>query len=95
MKKINYFRILLLTLSFLLIPLVMTLNGKEGFYWTPGDFLVMGMLLFAAGISIEFAFKKLQSNKYKTIAIALIIVTFFLIWAQLAVNAVSKFLFLF
>lgn len=96
MKNINFFRILSITLFLLLMPLILTLIGSgadgEGLYWTFGDFLVMGTLIFTAGVAIDFIFLKLKNNRFRIIALALIMVTFLLIWAELAVDAISKLL---
>lgn len=77
----------------LLVPLVLTLlnilNGGvegEGWYWKPGDFIVMGALLFGTGLAIDFAARKLASPAHRIFAIAAIVVLLLLIWAGMVAN---------
>lgn len=84
----------------LLIPLVFTLLNSNasiyggpggGFDWMPGDFVVMGVLLFAAGFAIDLALRKIADPAYKVFAVLAIVGALFLIWVELAVQAVSQF----
>ncbi|MGH8400680.1 MAG: hypothetical protein ACRESU_06215 [Gammaproteobacteria bacterium] len=85
----------------LLIPLIMTIidSGKaegDGWHWGLGDFIIMGALLFCAGLMYEFLASKIDKKAYRVaigIAIAFLVLA---IWVQLAVDGVSqiiKFLF--
>ena len=86
-------RIAVVTVFILLIPLVLTLlnpnaeiNGGSGggFDWMPGDFAVMGALLFGTGLLLNFALRK--AGKYKLPAVLAIVLGFLYIWAELAVG---------
>ena len=79
----------------LLIPLVLTLlnpsasiyGGKGGGWdWMPGDFVVMGILLFGTGLALEFTAKKLTNPVYRVAAMIAIVAALLLIWAELAVG---------
>lgn len=93
MKSKSILRILLITVLILLIPLALTIlnilgGGVEGqgWYWKVGDFIVMGALLFGAGIAIDLAVRKLVSPIYRIIAVVSIVVVLLLVWAELAVG---------
>jgi len=92
-------RLALIVGGILLIPLVLTLlnpnaeiygGGGGGWDWMPGDFLVMGALLFATGLAIEYARNKLANPVYRAIAIIAIILALLAIWVELAVDGVSQ-----
>lgn len=92
-------RVALIVGSILLIPLVLTLlNPNASIYggpgggmdWMPGDFVVMGALLFITGMAIDFAHQKLTDSPYKIPAILAIIAVLLMVWVELAVQAVSK-----
>lgn len=72
-------------LVLLLIPFVAMQFSPE-VHWTPFDFLVAGGLLLALGFSIDFMARKVKSLNKRFIAIATVVILFFLIWAELAVG---------
>ncbi|WP_157970093.1 hypothetical protein [Pelagibacterium sediminicola] len=78
----------------LLIPLVLTIRDGgvdgRGWDWAPGDFLVMGALLFATGLALDLAWRKLKDPVFRALACAGIVVLLVLVWAELAVDAVSR-----
>lgn len=76
----------------LLIPLVLTLlniaNGGvegRGWYWRPGDFIVMGALLFGMGSMFVLAARKIDKKYRVLIGLAFVAATLYL-WAELAVG---------
>lgn len=71
------------------VPLAATLFTDE-VRWGMGDFVLMGVLLFGAGAAIDFAARKISGSMRLTFAIGAILAAFFLIWAELAVGAVSQ-----
>lgn len=83
------------TLLVLLIPLVLTIRDGgvdgRGWNWAPGDFLVMGALLFATGLALDLAWRRVTNPVFRVLACAGIVVALMLVWAELAVDAVSKF----
>ncbi len=80
----------------LLIPLVLTIRdgGVEGvgWNWKPGDFLVMGGLMFGTGLVIDFALRKFTNPIHKIAAIAAIVLAFLLVWVELAVDGITQML---
>lgn len=89
MQTKNIIRVALVTLGILLIPLVLQLTigtGVDGlgFNWTFSDFIVMGALLFITGLLIHFSWTKMGG--YRAPVIALIVLFFLWIWAELAVG---------
>jgi uncharacterized membrane protein YadS len=49
------------------------------------DFLAMGVLLLGAGLTVRLLAKNVMS-RYKKIYITIVIVLFFLLWAELSVG---------
>lgn len=79
----------------LCLPLVMTMIDRhkppgDGWHWSLLDFVVMGALLFAAGISHEFVSRKLRSRNWRMVSAAVIIMVVLAIWVQLAVGGISR-----
>ncbi|HYD35175.1 MAG TPA: hypothetical protein VD999_03865 [Vitreimonas sp.] len=80
MKNQSLMRVALGTAALLMIPLL----GQ--WPWTVSDFVIMGVLLSATGLMLEFVSSKVK-NTNQRIAIALAIVfVFLLIWVELAVG---------
>lgn len=59
---------------------------SEGIDWSLLDFVVMGILLSIVGLAIEVVLRKVQRFDYRLMMIIAIILTFLLIWAELAVG---------
>ncbi len=64
----------------LLIPVI------ARFPWTPIDFIVAGVLLLGTGIAIEFALRMVKTTLYRVAVCGVIMLTLFLVWAELAVG---------
>ena len=83
------------TALILSVPLAMTWFDRakapgEGWHWGPLDFVVMGVLLFSAGLVYEFVSRRAKTKSQKW-AIGLgILAVVLLIWVELAVNALSQ-----
>jgi len=67
-------------LLLLLIPLIFQ------FPWTLSDFVIGGFLLFVLGLGIELVRSKVQNKNKRYALLALVLFTFVLIWAELAVG---------
>lgn len=67
-------------LLLLLIPLIFR------FPWTLSDFVIGGFLLFVLGLGIELVQSKVQNKNKRYTLLALVLFTFVLIWAELAVG---------
>ncbi|MES2748884.1 MAG: hypothetical protein V4606_00630 [Patescibacteria group bacterium] len=89
METKEYRRIFLVVCVMLLVPLLGSIFS-DSFNWGVGDYLVMGALLFAVGVLIMFARKKISSPSKRLVVIGGVILLALLIWVELAVDAVSK-----
>ena len=54
--------------------------------WSIFDFLVMGVLLFSFGISINLVLKNTKNSKIRITFFTILILIFSLIWIELAVG---------
>ena len=75
--------ILSVVLSILLIPFIAMFYSEE-VRWDLADFLIMGVLLFTAGLALDYVIRK-NSTK-KVFLIVSIVLIFLLTWAELAVG---------
>ena len=82
---VERFKIPLYCLSLLLIPMATMLISDE-INWSIFDFLVMGVLLFSFGVSINIVLKKTKSSKIRITFFTILILIFSLIWIELAVG---------
>ena len=85
MKNSRLFIILTTIGSLLLIPLI-AMQFTDEVAWSFNDFLIMGILLIATGLGIEFALRMVPNKKNRLIICGIILGAFFLIWAELAVG---------
>jgi hypothetical protein len=83
----------------LLAPLGLTLlnqdshlNGGEGggWDWGPLDFLIMGALLFAAGLGLQLALKRLPGPVSQIAGVLAILAAASLTWVELATGGLSR-----
>ena len=83
------------TALILLIPAVMTILDRakppgDGWHWGSGDFLIMGALLFGAGVTYEFVVSRLDRKAYRIAVGFAILLAVLAVWFELAVDGVSK-----
>jgi hypothetical protein len=92
-------RAALASLALLMVPLVLTLANPAsrlrggdggGFDWMPGSFVVMGALLFALALGVQVALRLFERPAARLGAVAAMLGLALAIWAELAVDAVSK-----
>mgnify|MGYP000968294247 CR=1 FL=1 len=69
----------------LLIPL-MAMQFSNNVNWKVLDFAMMGALLFGTGLLCELVLRKIKSTKSRIILCGVVLVSFLLIWAELAVG---------
>lgn len=62
----------------------------EGWSWGVMDFVIMGTLMFVAGLAIDWSLTKFSNPFHKLMMVLGIIAVFLLIWTELAVDAVSR-----
>lgn len=82
-KRVFWF---LLTVSILLLIPLVGMQFTTEINWSPSDFLVMGLLLLGTAFFLEVVLRKVSKTDIRIALIALILVLFFLIWAELAVG---------
>ncbi|TXF89083.1 hypothetical protein FUA23_12410 [Neolewinella aurantiaca] len=80
--------IALSALLLLLVPLV-AMQFTEEVNWSAGDFLAMGVLLSALVIAVEVVLRTVRQPKHRLFLCLGILVTFLLIWAELAVGIIG------
>ncbi len=79
-------KIILLTITILLLIPLIAMQFTEHVNWTLGDFLVAGVLLFSTGLILDLIIRKIKNIQYRiAISIALFIILL-LVWAELAVG---------
>ena len=67
------------------IPLI-AMQLTDEVNWSFFDFIIMGIMLSITGLALGIIIKKIKYHKYRNIFIAIIIMIFLLIWAELAVG---------
>ena len=82
-KRLSYFLITVLIL--LGIPLV-SMQFTSAVNWSVSDFLVMGALLLGAAFCLEVVLRTVSKKDIRIALVALILVLFLLIWAELSVG---------
>ena len=79
-------KIILLTVtSLLLIPLI-AMQFTDEVNWSLFDFLIAAVLLFGTGFMIDLVMRKTKNSNFRVMILIVIIIAFFLIWAELAVG---------
>ena len=77
--------ILLAVAVILCIPLI-AMQFTTEVVWTLSDFIIMGGLLLGTGVLAELIFRKVRQKNYRIGILAVVLIAFFLIWAELAVG---------
>lgn len=85
MQAKNVIRIAIVAGLILLIPLI-AMQFTDEVVWGLADFVIIGTLLFGTGLAIEVTRKKLTKPVYRIFGLTVIVLTFLLIWAELAVG---------
>ncbi len=84
-KTTSIYRVMLPVVIVLAIPLIAMQFTKE-VVWTAMDFMVMGILVFTMGLLLEVVRLQWRKKKFYAPLLILIGLTFFLLWAELAVG---------
>tara|TARA_B100000315_G_scaffold52165_1_gene46525 strand:+ start:431 stop:703 length:273 start_codon:yes stop_codon:yes gene_type:complete len=69
----------------LIIPLI-AMQLTDEVEWSLFDFIIMGTLLSITGMMGEIIFKKVKKYEHRVILYLVVIIIFFLIWAELSVG---------
>ncbi len=80
MKNKRLLLILAAAAVLLLIPFI------AGFDWSPMDYVIMGFLLLVTGLSSEVVLRKFKDTKQRILIVGVVLLAFFLVWAELAVG---------
>ncbi|MEO0420376.1 MAG: hypothetical protein AAF249_16060 [Pseudomonadota bacterium] len=90
----------LVSAALLTLPLVLTLAnpasrlrggaGGVGFDWMPGSFVVMGLMLLALILALQWSVQRLTSPAARLVAALGMLGVFGLVWVELAVGGVSQ-----
>ena len=72
----------------LLIPMI-AMQLTDEVKWSFFDFLIMGIMLSITGLALGVIIKKIKYYKYRNIFIAIIVMIFLLIWAELGVGLIG------
>jgi ABC-type cobalt transport system substrate-binding protein len=79
------FIILFSALALLLIPLI-AMQFTQEVQWSGFDFMIMGILLLGVGGLFELVLRTVRKKDSRIALIAIIIIAFLLVWAELAVG---------
>jgi len=72
----------------LLIPFI-AMQFTNEVNWSVMDFVMAGILLFSTSLVIEFVLRKVKSTKHRILISVIILLTLFLLWAELAVASLE------
>jgi hypothetical protein len=84
--RIKRFVGILIAASVLLLVPFVSMQFTDEVKWSSFDFLIMGVLLFGVGIICELVLRKIKDSRYRFALCAIVLILFFLIWAELAVG---------
>ena len=84
-KNKRWLLIILALESLLLIPLI-AMQFTSEVDWNYTDFIVFSVLLLAVGLLTELVLRKIKKQEKRIILIALLILVFLLVWAELGVG---------
>ena len=76
-------------LLLMVIPLILNLSLTE-FQWNLFDFSVMAILLTIVGFAIEIIRLKFRKKKIRLFLILLVLLSFLLVWIELAVGIINS-----
>lgn len=80
----HYLRLFIFASSVMLLPFIANFY-LEGFNWAPTDFIVMFVMIVSFG-SLAIYLNKSLPTKFKHLTLALVVLAFLLLWAELAVG---------
>ncbi len=72
-------------MALLSVPLI-AMQFTNEVQWTVSDFVVAGILLLGAGLVLELILRTIKKTAFRILTIAILLLVFLLIWAELAVG---------
>lgn len=85
MKNKRLIIILVIIAVLLIIPLI-AMQFTNEVSWSGFDFVIMGALLLITGLLFEFVLRKVTKKTHRIAICIGLIVSFFIVWAELAVG---------
>jgi hypothetical protein len=79
-------KILLAVLLLLCIPAIEMFDGNSEIKWGPFDFMIAFTLLGLCGLLLEWIIRIAKPRPLKIVILVLVILSFTLLWAELAVG---------
>ena len=73
----------------LLIPFV-AMQFTDEVNWSHSDFLIMGILLFAVGLSLKWVTKHIKSKVQQWVLKMFILLVLIMLWAEMAVGILGS-----
>jgi hypothetical protein len=77
---------ILITIGILLLIPLVAMQFTNEVDWSLRDFVIMGVLLLGTGLTCELVIRNVKKTEKRIALIAIILLVFFLIWAELAVG---------
>lgn len=77
---------ILLTVVFLLLIPLITMQFTVEVKWTLSDFVAAGVLLLGTGLMCEFVIRNVKKIRYRIVICAVLLAALLLIWIELAVG---------
>ena len=85
LKNKRLLKILIVLESLLLIPLI-AMQFTTEVNWNYSDFIVFGILLLLAALLAELILRLVKNQERRILLIAVLVIGFLLVWAELAVG---------
>ena len=85
MKEKRILIIFIVIAILLLIPFI-AMQFTNEVNWTNSDFAIMALLLISTGLSCEIIMRNVKTTKNRIILCGVLLLVFFLVWAELAVG---------
>jgi hypothetical protein len=85
MKNKRFIGILITVAILLLIPFA-AMQFTNEMKWSRFDFVIAGVLLLGAGLTLEFILRTVKKIEYRIALGAALLIALFLVWAELAVG---------
>lgn len=76
--------------ALLIVPFVAMRVGADGVNWSPGDFIIFGVMLAIVGGALEMAVRASGNWAYRGGAALALVAAFLVVWANLAVGIVGS-----
>lgn len=85
MKEKRILIIFIVIAILLLIPFI-AMQFTSEVNWTSSDFAIMALLLISTGLLCEIIMRNVKTTKNRIILCGVLLLVFFLVWAELAVG---------